>query len=605
MGQSLIDFYNYYASTPASQIKDDAASLVGERLVGVGTVLESMANEQGLSFDPAISTDERLKYRDGMQSDPDAERFRTEVAEVFNNRPLVKSELTGELVSLRQSIIDHYEKGFADKPVWWRKTRGQIKADKVLKYFQGEVNPESGDGKVVMRAAEAVLDEVRKRTPMDGPNAESAITDVEYDDYQRDERRDPDAVAARYRLNEAGQARWQVQRDYDLLRTLTDGRHVPSYGEDTAAVYQMLGSGLGPIFGPVSATLQTGKQYFDAAAEALATGDTDPLRKVSYSRNMDKYAQGQTDHNYLAQQQLAGGLLGRMRQGLYYYDRSKDATATKDPNTGALFPDRSAATSKGFGRMFGDYSNIYTQFASPLSVAAYNPDKLYEEVMGQGTPLSDIRDLNMRVNRDTPVVPDASMKGLAVDAAKSSDSLERYNNAWSSINYPRVGFALNKNLGTEFEPRFLSPAEEIGIDLFREVFSDPFSAVQLGFSAGRKPLSIFRHIKDEMFEEGPTEYAAALGEYSGQMPPEELQPNTFAWAVTSPESHPYLKNKDGTPLKLPKGSGRYTDDSSYQKALTQYEKQRQTFQNEVTDFANRFRSATPALSGFGFSRQFK
>lgn len=588
MGQSLIDFFNYYASTPVSQMGEDAFGIP-----------ELIANAAGGSVNPKVTPDEREDFQQNFRSDPDAVRFREEVTALFSDKPLRKSSVTGEMVSLRQSIEDDYRSKYPQMPEWWQVERASQRANKILGYLLGEINPESGDGKVIVRAAEAMLDDVRSLTPMDGADPDSSITDLEYQDYLADERQNPNGVPARFRLNEAGQKRWQYQRDYDLLRTMTEGRHVPPYGEALAPMNQLLGGVMGPFFTTISAGQHTAKQALDASAEALATGNVDPLLSINFPQNYNRAFQGQADNNYLFRQQLAGGALGRMRQGLYWYDRSKDAPATKDPLTGGIFPDRAASTPRGFSTIYNNYDNYTSQLSSPLELAVRNPSKLLEELnpFGKTSPLGDIRDVQSRANRDTPVAPTEELKKLIPAAADAANNREATDLAWSSVNYPRLVYGANKTFGTELDPTFLSPAAEIGVDLFGEIFSDPFSFSQLPTAlAGKGVRGLFRHIGEEMAEESIPEYAAALAEYQGQVPPEELQPNVFAWATTGQKKSPFMQNPNGTQFQFPsQGSQRFTDDTAYKNALTQYRQSSQTFQDAVSDYAARFRQATPQL----------
>lgn len=580
MGQNLIDFFNYYATTPASEMVSDVAG-----------VPEVLANAAGLSVNPEITLEERQNY---IRDDPDAERFRTTVEEVFNNRPLRKSAVTGELVSLRQSIIDDHRKLLPNLEKWEQMYLGNKKADRVLRYFQGEVGPEDAGGEYLNRFSGQLLDDIQELTPTKKIDPKSAVTDLTYDEWQRESRRNPQGVEDSYRLNEAGQKQWQVQRDYDILRTVMDGKHAPPYARGTAPIYQALGTQLGPILNPAITYFNTMGQAADALVEGLATGDFGPLSSVSYPDNFEKIRQSQADTNRLFSEGVSNGMLGRIRQGLYWYDRSKDADTTENSIEGANFPDRSMTTPTGMSDFYSNYGNFYTRFSSPLQVLAYNPEKIPSEIMG-GSDLQNIQDLRNRVSRDTPVIPDESFRDSVLPAREAAGSQEMAQNAWATNNYARIPYALNQYFGTEFTPSFMSPAAETGIDLVREVFSDPFSAAQLPFAASRGPVSLARHVLGEMKEEGLPEYALSAAEYSGQVPQEELDPNTLSWMFAPSKQNQYMTNPDGTPFEF---SGSPTDNTAYKKALARYDKTRQTFQSEVNKFATKMRKATSPLGRF-------
>lgn len=579
---------------PLSGSLDPIGALGG--FLGEGARLtEKAANTQGLSFDPRITAEERSRYLLDDRSRPEAKRFRQEVANTFV-KPIIP--YNGKKISafdqIRFAYVDSLNLKTGEEKLAYL-AKGEKLAIGVLEYLQGERDPSLEENKVYVSLANEALDRIKEVSETAASSKDVAVDDLEYEGWRQEERRNPNGLESNYRLNEAGQAAWQLKRDYNILRAATDGRHTPDYARSMSPAYQILGSVLEPLTGPITA-VNTLAEYKDALVESLATGNLSPLKKVDPLGNFQRAAQSGRDNDTLARENIAGGMIGRLRQALYWHDRSKDARQTRDSITGSNFPERSMATATGAADSWSNYSNPYTRFSSALQIPAYNPDKILSAMAG-GDELQNIQDLNMRVRRDTPIIPkNATAKVFDVAKAKeASEDQEAAAASWATNNYARAPYFLNQNLGTSFKPSFLSPAAELGIDLTREIFSDPFSALQLPFAAARGWRNLAKHAGQELLEESGPEFAMAAGEYAGNTPEEMLQPNTLGYMMTPATENYYMKNPDGTPFRFPSSP---TDDTAYKKALTLYGKTLQTKQNEVNDAARTLRFNRPAYSSF-------
>lgn len=552
-GKGIYDWLDYL-STSAT-----LPSLASDAATGAFNLAKEarQATPMFPDVDTRLDKSEWETYRGADRDLPTAKRFRQEMATIYGTMPLRVSALTKQPVSLRQSVIDDtIAKEGDSKKV---RARAEKTADYVLRILSGETQDGSAQPYI-----DRILTDVREGTPaFEGAQDEAFATLDQYEEWKRQARVDPNAPAARFRLTEGGQANWQRQRAYDFLRSLQEGEHAPPYAA--------------PMTGPMQAAGAIGGIVtWPATAAAVNYGNLiDPALSQPFDQN--KYFQGQADNARLLGNTLYGGVKGRMDSALYWLDRGKDATATKDPQTGANFPARSAALPAGYGDFFNNYGNLYTNLNSLAEVPARNFDL-------SGKQIAMLRNVRQDVSRDTPLIPDESFRKKASDALGNVAEHQSLQNQWLSANAPRAAYLANDTLGTNITPRYLAPYEALGAALPQEVFGDISSVFGLGKSFVTNlarnpvtaPLKAAKAVAKESVEESVPEYAMSIPEEAGLAGPEQVQPDLFTWFGTAPKYIGALAT-DNEPVAA-------TNRPAYEKALAGYGQRRSDLVKSIDDY---------------------
>lgn len=553
-GQGIYNWLDYLSTTAT------VPSLVNDALTSAFNLAKEARKNSRLvpDVDASLDPDEKAQYRSFERDLNNAKRFRAEMAAIYDGTPLRVSPLSKSEVSLRQSVIDdHLHKyGASDQ----NKAAANRVADHVLAILSGDADAD----KTFRPYIDRILGDVRDTTPVAaGASDEAFATLDQYEEWKRQARVNPNAPTPRFRLTEGGQKNWQRQRAYDFLRSLQDGQHAPPYASPVAPALQVGGAVGGIVTWPLTAAATNFGNLIDPA--------------LSQPFDSDKYFRGQADHIKMMGNTLYGGVRGRMDSALYWLDRGKDATATKDPQTGAMFPSRSVAGTAGFGDYFNNYANTYTNVNSSVEVPARNFE------MGLGK-IAAVRNARADLFRDTPLIPDESFRKKGSDALGNLSQHMGLQQQWLSANAPRAAYAVNDALGTKLQPRYLAPYEALGLALPQEVFGDLGSAAGIGkslvsglFDNPFKALAkTGKHIVSESGEEALPEYAMSLPEEAALAGEGEVQPDMVSWFSTAPNTITAIQGESGG---IPA-----TDRPAYEKGLAGYRKQRSDLAQSIEDY---------------------
>lgn len=539
------------------------------------------------AYDPSLDQQEIQKYEASPKNSKTVQRFRAEMKNVFDTVPLVESKYNkGKTITLRQAVVEDFARQM--KPL----AEANAHADTILQQFTGDSRDDQIGRQVNMllgRVAETVVPPAEY-----GPKAESFITMDKMDEWTRQARVNPDAPTPRFRLNEAGQKHWQQQRYYDFLRAMQDGPNAPPYATGGTGIQQALSVPLGIASYPLAMAALNYGNLLDPALNAAPTSD--------------KYLQGQAENLRLAKNTLSDGVEGRMDSALYWLDRGKDAKATKDPITGANFPNRSMAATAGYSDNFYNYGNLLTRGNSPAEIPVRNLGTSLDSMVKIGRARADTQ-------RDTPVMVDESFREKAKQAYSDMTEHQNLQQQWKSANYPRLVNWVNDTFGTGFTPSYLSPGAALFAELPSEMASDMQSVFGLGAASGKAALrggfralpSIAKNYAKELFmEEAPVEFAMSIPEEAGAAGPEGLQPDIWTYMTTPPRTMDALKFEEAVdpaqdagqqgPNPLLDAAGQVmdsrsrtvhplaTDRPNYEKGLAAYNQRRSDLDKAIGDY---------------------
>jgi hypothetical protein len=302
---------------------------------------------------------------DRIEFQPEYPRFQKEVAAALR-RPIIR---TGE-----QPM----------SPVEWL-TERMTEEDLPLETINNVVRSVLGrasdpnDARAISLTKE-MLDEIAAATPGAPDALNPGTTDSEY--AKTYEEHGP--LEARHQLTPAGQENFNVQRDYDLLRTFQDGTHAPAYTNG------------------ISKALAIGGTVFDKSG---VTG------KLAYDR-------------------LLGGDPGRLREAMYWYDRGFPSGSFANSFSGAKYPDMSSTTFTGIGNKASNYENRIPAYGSlPFERLLFNLDR-------QSSELGDLAGAQDRLLRTTPIYPDNADPEKMAKLTQDIRNHDRESRGFANAYYP-------------------------------------------------------------------------------------------------------------------------------------------------------------------------
>jgi len=321
---------------------------------------------------PSERTGEVLSKSDRVEFEPEYPRFQKEIAAALN-RPIIR---TGE-----QPM----------SPAEWLHGK-MVEEDLPLETITNVVRSVLGKSSDpndarAMSLTKEMLDHIAAATP-GAPNAlNAATTDSEY--AKTYEEHGP--LEARHQLTPAGQENFNVQRDYDLLRTFQDGDHAPAYANG------------------LSKALAIGGTVFDKSG---ATG------KLAYDRTF-------------------GGDPGRLREAMYWYDRGTPSGSFANSFSGAKYPDMSSTTLTGIGNKAQNYENKIPAFGSlPFERLLFNLDRVGENNKTDVMPFGPLASTQDRLLRTTPIYPDNADPEKMAKLTQDIRDHDRESRGFANAYYP-------------------------------------------------------------------------------------------------------------------------------------------------------------------------
>ena len=321
---------------------------------------------------PSERTGEVLSKSDRVEYEPEYPRFRKEIAAAMN-RPIIR---TGEQPMSPAEWL-HGKMVEEDLPL-------ETISNVVRSVLGKSTDPYDTRAQALTKE---MLDHIAAATP-GAPNALNAgTTDSEYAKTYAEHGR----LEARHQLTPAGQENFNVQRDYDLLRTFQDGTHAPAYTNG------------------ISKALAIGGTVFDKSG---VTG------KLAYDRTM-------------------GGDPGRLREAMYWYDRGFPSGSFANSFSGAKYPGMSSTTMEGIGNKAQNYENKIPAFGSlPFERALFNWDRIGENNQTNVMPFGPLASAQDRLLRTTPIYPDNADPEKMAKLTQDIRDHDRESRGFANAYYP-------------------------------------------------------------------------------------------------------------------------------------------------------------------------
>jgi hypothetical protein len=375
------------------------------------------------------------------------------------------------------------------------------------------------------------------------------VREGEYANWQEQEKNDPTAAAARFRLTGQGQGNFDRLRAANLMRTFQSGENAPEFASVPSA---MLGS-----VGAVAAGLERGFRL-------------DPLKRED---TLDVMGMGGRAMDVTP--------AGRLRESMYWFDNSERPAlpsqyAHKDAYWGGKQPQNSATTPFGVGTNLTRNENYASSVNLPFRTFWQQP---LETSPDQREAINAVGN---SLFRTTPQIADDADPLAATRAMGMYENRASQNEGWLGAQWPRVAHAVNNAAGGEqvIRPEYLSQASDFVGNLPRWVLEDLFSTTQFGAGLGKAAIGgmarsaaehSIRPLLGAMKNFGKKKGAEFLSEIPNESgteaainPPQgnpfqAMQGNSFMGSVTDPSS--------GQELPFPGDAPQHAYEDRYEKVI--------------------------------------
>lgn len=408
--------------------------------------------------------------------------------------------------------------------------------------------PSTGAGKAL---AEQFLDHMQSLS-YGGANAPDAtIPQSQYESWQREGGGDFRMLwgeGAIGRVTPGGAEMFENQRDYDLVRAYSQGRHSPGY----EGFFPTMAAGIGEMFD--------------------LSGDTTKLYNA----------------------RLKPDRSGIAEEALYWWDQGNPARDAMEGNParykggiqGSRYPGLSPLTSEGFNQTVSNSDNPVGAWFTAGELAARGPFATMftrpGELVRSLKQANDQFTVNQWAGRPAPILPDADpiagyTGGVAAEQAR------QFQQKAASARAPKVLKALG------MQPSYLSPAAEMGANFAGDFIADMGTMAGIGGKAvklakGAKtvgeaatalPRSLAHYATSGMADEIPSEAAIGAALYQTQQPDGPMP------SMVEAEQYNPNVTLDGSPIAA--------DDPQYRKAWQAGQREQNSRLDRVSRAAKLYR----------------